>query len=384
MTNGYKLFILILINVLLACKYKIPDQLESVGQIETLTEIQQDSFDIKVQNLMKDYKVPGASFAFIRDGVVHATRTYGHIQKGSLASVSENTMFSVGSVSKVINALIILRLVNEETLKLDVDINQYLKGWKVDNNQYNKDNPVTLRAILSHTAGFSVHGFPDYLPEESVPDIIQTLNGEDPAKNDKVELVYPVGSKFQYSGGGITVSQKIVEDVTGKSYQEVAHEQIFAPLDLKRSSFENPLPKSWQNIAKAHNQNGHKVALPRGYQTMPEKAASGLWTTPTDLAKILVAFYNAKEEISNDFLSPQICEDMVTKVPPSNFGLGPGIATHRGEKLMQHAGSNDSYKAYFCFYYEKGFGFVACINSDVDNFIMKNLKVFEEQVRRIK
>lgn len=351
-----KYSLLILVITTFACNQYHPkvNQERLTEQLVQTSTVARDSFDIKVDSLMKHYKLQGTSISFIKNGVLHSTRTYGALQKGEAAKINEETMFSVGSVSKVVNAMLILKLVEAGKLKLDENINQYLVDWKVKDNKYTKDNPVTLKAILSHTAGFSVHGFADYLPEEAIPSTIQILNGVSPAKNDKVELIHPVGSKFSYSGGGITVSQKIVENVTGMPYHEAAHKYLFEPLGLKRSTYENPLPASWQNIAKAHDEQGNKVALPRGYETMPEVAASGLWTTPNDLAKILIAFYDSKENKNkNNFFPSKLCSEMVTIIPPGTFGLSPKLDVYKENKLMEHTGANDSYKAYFCFFMKK-------------------------------
>lgn len=375
-------YLLFLVITIFACNQYPPkvNSEEVIEQLATTSQVVPDSFDIKIDSLMKHYKLQGTSISFIKDGSLHSTRTYGDLQKGEVAKINEETMFSVGSVSKVVNALLILKLVAAGKLKLEEDINQYLVDWKVKDSKYTRDNPVTLKAILSHTAGFSVHGFADYLPGEAIPTTIQILNGVSPAKNDKVELIHPVGSKFSYSGGGITVSQKIVENVTGMPYHEAAHKYLFEPLGLKRSTYENPLPASWQNIAKAHDEQGNKVALPRGYETMPEVAASGLWTTPNDLAKILIAFYDSKENKNkNNFFSSKLCNEMVTIIPPSTFGLSPKLDVYKEVKLMEHTGANDSYKAYFCFFYEKGTGYIAFTNGGEGmDFLMKPILFFTD------
>ena len=344
-----------------------------------------DSFDIKIKKLKKDYNLPGLSFAFIKDGKFHSTRNYGKLQKSKAELINSETMFSVGSISKVVNALIILKLVEAGKLDLDVDVNQYLVDWKVEENQFTKNKKVTLRNILSHTAGFSVSGFPDYLPEEPIPTTLQILNGSGPAKNEKIKLISAVGNKFKYSGGGITVTQKIVEDVTGLSYHKAAKKILIDPLGLKRTTYENPLPSHWKNVAKAHNEKGEEVALPRGYQTMPESAASGLWTSTSDLAHILIEVYSSLEDRANPFLSKNLATEMITRVAPSEFGLGPKINSSKGDRLMQHTGANDSYKTYFCLFFERGLGYIGFTNgSQGMEFLMNELAFFDKHARNIK
>lgn len=342
------------------------------------SEVKNDNLDQEVKALMAEYNIPGVNMALLGNGRINSTRNYGVLQKGKKDLINDETMSSVGSISKVINAILILKLVNEGQLNLDKNVNDYLINWKVKENAHTKDNPVTLRRILSHTAGFSVSGFEDYLPLEEIPNIIQILNGEKPAKNTKVEVVFPVGSKYEYSGGGITVSQKVVEDVTGLSYAEAARQILFEPLNLGRSSYENPLPSSYQNVAKAHDENGNPIALPRGYETMPEQAASGLWTTPTELAKLLSVFIPTSDAKTVDFLSPKIVKDMVTPQTPGKYGLGPKIIENKGFKLIEHGGANDSFKAIFCFYPEKNVGYIVFANgSNGMDLIVDALPIFD-------
>jgi len=205
---------------------------------ETISIEKPDALDEKIEELMAAHKVPGVSIALLKNGKLNSIRNYGVLQSGKEQIVNQETMFSVGSISKVVNAIILLKMVQEGKLSLDENVNQYLTHWKIEENVFTKDKAVTLRKILSHTAGLSVSGFPDYLPEEELPTTMQILNGEKPAKNGRVEVILPVGSKFQYSGGGTTITQKIIEDVTGISYAEAANKYLFTPLNLKRTSFE--------------------------------------------------------------------------------------------------------------------------------------------------
>lgn len=380
--SKHLLFLILLIGIQ-ACK-QVPlsnKTSPTKAAVQTKTVVELDSFDIQINQLKAEHNLPGVSFAFIKDGNIHSTRQYGKLQKSKADLINSETMFSVGSISKVVNAFLILKLVDSGKLDLDTDINQYLIDWKVPQNRFTKSGPVTLRHILSHTSGFSVHGFADYLPEEPIPTTLQVLNGLAPAKNEKVALIFPVGSKEKYSGGAITITQKIVEDITGLPYHEAAQKLLIAPLGLKRTSYENPLPSHWKNVAKAHNESGEEVALPRGYQTMPEAAASGLWTSPSDLAQILIAVYASLEAHSDSFISKNLATQMITKVGPSKFGLGPGISSHKGDKLMQHAGANESYRAYFCFYFEKGTGYVGFTNgTNGMDFLMGSLDLFDNQL----
>ena len=277
-----------------------------------------------IADSLLDRRVPGASVAIIEDGRIIWSKGYGTKLVGSGEAVDADTVFSVGSVSKMINAALILRLVAEGLLDLDEDVNTYLTSWKVPDSPYTTERKVTLRTILSHTAGFSQHGFADFQPGEALPTAIQTLNGERPAKHPPVRLMFEPGERMDYSGGGITVSQVLVEDVTGLSYGEAARRYVFEPLGMTRSTFANPLPKEHGNIARAHGEHNNPTGLPRGWEAMPELAASGLWTSANDLALFVIALLG-KGDRPDAFLPPDLLADMMTRVPQSWHGLGPRL-----------------------------------------------------------
>ncbi len=303
-------------------------------------------FEEKLNGIMDKHNVPGVSIAVVENGNLKWAKGFGVIQKTSPEKINTETMFSVGSVSKVGTAVATLRLVKKDSLSLDDDVNTYLKSWKVPENQYTKNDKVTLKRIMSHTAGFNVHGFADFLPQEKLPTTIQILKGIHPAKNNPVQVNIPIGSRFRYSGGGTTVEQLVLEDVTGKDFDKVAKELIFDPLRMQRSTYKNPIPKEFDNIAKAHDRQGNPTALPRGYESMPENGASGLWTTPTDLAKLVIAILDSYHN-NNTYLGQAIAKQMMIPITPGDYGLGPRITEENGEVYFLHGGSNNSYKAYF-------------------------------------
>ncbi len=302
----------------------------------------------KLEDRMAYHQVPGVSVAVIRDGRLAWAKGYGVRQKGSKGSIDTQTVFSVGSVSKVGAAAATLRLVDDGDLELDQDVNEFLEDWKVPDNDYTQDAPVTLRRIMSHTAGLTVHGFQDFQPGERLPTTLEILDSEGPAKNDPVLVDYVPGTRFRYSGGGTTVEQLIVEEVMGVGFDKAAKELVFVPLGMNRSSYENPLPESHGNIAKAHDSEGQPRALPRGYEAMPEAAASGLWTTPSDFALLVIALIDSFHGEQEAFLSQSLAKDMMTRVAPSEYGLGPELDDGLGSDnpRFQHGGSNESYKAW--------------------------------------
>jgi len=299
-----------------------------------------------VAERMALHGVAGTSVAVLRDGKLAWARGYGVRQAGKAEPVTAETMFSVGSLSKVGTAAVVLRMVDEGRLDLDRDVNDYLKRWKVPASPLAQGRAVTLRRLLSHTAGLNVHGFPDYLPGAVLPTILDTLDGRPPSRTEAVRIVYTPGTQFRYSGGGVTVEQLVVEDVLGVDFETAAKRYLFEPLGMTRSTYRQPLDPQFGNIAKAHDGKGKPAALPRGYEAMPETAASGLWTTPSDYARMVAAFIASYRGAPGAFLSRSLAEQMMTEVAPGTVGLGPFIDGRGPTRRFQHGGSNDSYRAW--------------------------------------
>src|SRR5206468_690196 len=148
--------------------------------------------------------IPGLSLAIIQDGKVIRVKGYGVAEQGGERPVTASTLFQAGSISKSVAAVGALRLVQEGKLALDEDVNAKLTTWKVPENAFTREKKATLRGILSHTAGLTVHGFPGYAVDGPVPSLVQVLNGEKPTNTAPIRVDILPGSKWRYSGGGYT------------------------------------------------------------------------------------------------------------------------------------------------------------------------------------
>ncbi len=315
-----------------------------------------------LQARMGQHHVPGVAIAVLRDGkLVHSTG-YGTREAGTASAVDADTLFSVGSVSKVVTAATTLRLAADGKLALDQDIATYLRSWKVPATPQVPAPQLTLRMLMSHTSGLGVHGFADYLPGEPLPTLQQTLDGIAPAKNKPVRLLHTPGERGDYSGGGVMVEQQVLEDVTGQPLDAIARAQVFVPLGMQRSRYSDPQAGT-DNIAKAHDGDGALTALPRGWQSFPEQGASGLWTSANDLAAFVAAL-TASYRGQGNFLPRAIATDMMTEVSPSWHGLGPRLDGAGQARIFHHGGSNDSYRAWIEGYLETGDGFVILTNGE--------------------
>lgn len=315
-----------------------------------------------LQQRMTHHHVPGAAIAVLRDGKLVHVAGYGVRAAGTDAPVDADTLFSVGSVSKVVTAATTLRLVADGRLDLDQNIQQHLTDWQVPGTAATPHPRITLRMLLSHTSGLGVHGFADYLPGEPLPSVLQTLDGVPPAKNSPVRLIYPPGERGDYSGGGVMVEQHVLETVSAQPLDALARAQVFTPIGMSRSRFDDPPPDT-DNIANAHDSSGDVTALPRGWQSFPEAGASGLWTSAADLGRFVAAL-GASYRGTDRFLPRSLATGMMTRVGPSWHGLGPRLDGYGVQRIFHHGGSNDSYRAWIEGYLETGDGFVILTNGE--------------------
>jgi CubicO group peptidase (beta-lactamase class C family) len=310
---------------------------------------------------MAHHKVPGVAIAVLRDGKVVKAVGYGVREAGTRDKVDGDTLFSVGSISKVVTATTTLRLVADGRLDLDRDVDDYLKRWKLPASAEVPDPRVSLRMLMSHTSGLGVHGFADYQPAEPLPTLVQVLNGEKPAKNEAVRFKSPPGRLNDYSGGGVTVEQAVLEDATGQGLDGLAQSLVFKPLGMTRSTFESPLSAARGNIAKAHDGQGAPTALPRGWESFAEAGASGLWTSAGDLGRLVGGLIDSYQGLG-DLLPQPLATTMMTEVSPSPFGLGPRLGGAGPGRYFFHLGANQSYLAFMEGYLETGDGFVILTN----------------------
>ena len=311
---------------------------------------------------MAHYHVPGVSIALIDSGRVAWARGFGVGQAGTTDSVNDSTIFQAGSVSKPIAVTAMLRLVEQGKLSLDEDVNHYLDSWKLPENRFTSREKVTLRRIVSHSAGLTVHGFPGYAAGERIPTLQQILDGRKPANTPAVRVDTFPGARFNYSGGGLTIMQLLLIDVTGKSFPALMRELVLAPAGMTQSTYEQPLPDNRvANAARAHDASG--VMLPGRWHTYPEMAAAGLWTTPTDLARWALEITAERSGRSARVLSQPMVKQMLT-VQKAPLGLGVFLGGSGRSFHFGHGGDNEGFHADVIMYPETGQGAVIMTNGD--------------------
>jgi CubicO group peptidase (beta-lactamase class C family) len=317
---------------------------------------------LNLAQLMQAYNVPGLTIAVIDDYKIIWTKAYGVIGAGSQTPVTTKTLFQAGSISKPVAATAALALVQAGKLSLDEDVNQKLKTWKVPENEFTKDQKVTLRRLISHTGGLTVHGFPGYDVDAPMPTVVQVLNGEKPANTPPIRVDFVPGSQERYSGGGVTIEQLLMTDVTGKAFPELLRETVLSKIGMSDSSYDQPLPAARAALTATGTYGDGKPVHGR-WHIYPEMAAAGLWTTPTDLATFAIEIAQSRNGKSNKVLSQKTVEEMLTPVLPHGGALGFHVED-QNPGLFSHNGADEGFQAVLNMNWQTGKGAVIMANSD--------------------
>lgn len=317
--------------------------------------------------------VPGASIAIIDGGRVVWAGGFGVKEAGTMDPVTASTLFEAQSISKAVTATATLALADSGKLALDENVNTYLKSWKLPDNEFQAEQKVTLRRILSHSAGLNVGSFGGYRLGDSIPTLLQILNGEKPANNIPIRVEAVPGSTSRYSGGAAVVEQQLLMDVTGEPFSSLMKRLVLEPIGMTLSTYEQPLPEARRKeAASGHDGEG---ALVRGkWPIQPELAAAGLWTTPTELAKWALEITNAWSGRSSKLLSKKMATEMLTVQKPP-YGLGVQLQGTDRAFNFSHRGSIWGFRAIVVMFPAIGKGAVVMANADradalIDELVM--------------
>lgn len=316
--------------------------------------------DSALWHLMETYHVPVAGYAIIDHGQIVAAETLSMDPK---IKVSRESDFQAASISKSIAAYGVLRLVSEGKLNLDEPIKNKLSSWKIPENQYDKNHPITLRQILSMTSGLSVSGFGGYAQETPLPTSEEVLDGKSPANNSPVLVSYQPGSKYSYSGGGFQVLQQVLEDAEKKSFSELMKSLVLKPLDMNNSHYEFPVSARWRaQMVPAFLRDGEEIK--GGWHNYPIPAAGGLWSTPVDLAKFAMDVSHSYLNNTAGLLPKNIALQMLTRQMNSPFGLGLVVDGSGKYISFRKAGHNTGYWSELLMFPVTGQGVVIMTDSE--------------------
>ncbi len=300
---------------------------------------------------MADLHVPGVTIAAISNEHVDWARGYGVAALGGTA-VTPETLFSAESMSKPVTALAVLKLFEQQRIDLDRNVNEYLKRWKLPESSLPGSKTVTVRQLLTHTSGIGTHNGELYDTSKPLPTLLNDLDGVAPSRTPAVRIEEAPGAKFHYANGGYEVLQLLIEDVSGESFASFVSTNILKPAGMTRSSYDVPLSDELAAHAATAYLGDHAIPPRKYYNSNP--AAGGLWSTPTDMAKLLIEVQREYDGKSSRILKQSTIRQMLLPgpemMPGMLQGLGIVIGGKPGRHFMEHGGSgifHDEMVAYF-------------------------------------
>jgi CubicO group peptidase (beta-lactamase class C family) len=328
------------------------------GAIENdlVINVQGEERHVTLDEALKLLDIPSASLALIDEGRIAFASAYGK-------DATPDTVYQAASLSKFVAAIGAMRLVEDGTLDLDQDVNDKLTSWRVPSNALDAAHKVTLRGLLSMTGGIGVPGFLGYEAGASLPTLVEILDGAPPANSPPVTLIAVPGSAYHYSGGGYEIAETLMQDATGKPFPQVMQDLVLGPMGMTASSFDQP-PSAAFAARAVSGHFGDGTELPGRWHVFPEHAAAGLWSTPTDLAKLLVELSDVWQGLSSIFLRRQTLAEMLTPQNGGPYGLGAAIAGEGASLVLMKRGQNVGYQGYLILYPASGQGIVVMTNSD--------------------
>jgi CubicO group peptidase (beta-lactamase class C family) len=328
----------------------------------------QRALDSLVPALLEELATPGAAVALIRDGRVVVSKGYGWADRDAERRVTTSTMFNIGSISKTVAAWGLMRLVEDGKLALDTPVDQYLTRWHLPPSEFDHDE-VTLRRLLSHTAGLRLHGYPGFDPSETLPSVERSLSGATNGSGD-VRVIMEPGTKWQYSGGGFTIAQLLVEEVTGRPFNDYMQAEILEPLGMTSSSY------VWDEIVAARAATPYGPLGPIPGPRFTAQAAASLQTSLDEFVRFaLASMSSARAEFATEVLPPDVVAVMQEPVAPSSdYGLGYGVTgVLDGHRAVGHGGANAGWMARFLVVPRLGEGLVVMTNSTLGGEVHRYL-----------
>lgn len=334
---------------------------------------------------MRSYHVPGVSIAVIDNYQVVFAKGYGVTEFSGARPVDSTTLFLAGSISKPVFASGFLRFLEDRKISIDAEVNPLLTSWHLPASRFTEQQKVTLRHLLTHSAGLTVWGFPGYELGKPVPTVPQLLDGAPPANTPAVRNDTTPGARWLYSGGGMTIAQLVSTDVSGEAFPSLMRRLMLQPAGMTRSTYENPLPVNRRSEAAS----GHErldTPVQGGFHVYPEMAAAGLWTTASDLARWAIALSHSYRGEAGGVLSTSMARQMVSKQmhqqPPYGngyWGLGVAVAGDGDSLAFSHGGRDEGFVANMFMWPNRGRGLVVMTSGVAGGFIAEIERAFAEE-----
>ena len=326
------------------------------------------------------YDVPGVSVAFMRNGQLAWTMQSGVKDLTTELAVDENTVFQAGSISKPAFAAVLMKYRQVNSLDLDADVNTLLTSWQLPEHEWTGQDVVSLRRLLSHTAGTTVHGFPGYAAGEPVPTLQQVLEGAFTANTDAVVVDIQPGTQMRYSGGGTTLAQLTLQDEANEPLPTMSQRLLFKPLGMTRSGFDQPISKKLSNNM-ATPYDGDGAPIKGGAHTYATLAAAGMWSTPSDMLKMASGVRSAYLGQKTDWISQASAQEMLTNntpsIEPPNVGIGFFInMSDDGEVLgFGHGGADAGFMSQLYLELDTGNGYAIMTNGNNGRQLISELEI---------
>ncbi|MBK8937616.1 MAG: beta-lactamase family protein [Polyangiaceae bacterium] len=341
--------------------YAFPTEAAEAPRIERIAcSISVDKRRMSLEAAMRQYNVQGVSAAAMVGGRVVWARAWGLADAAKRTPMRPETVMQAASVSKPLTAVAVMRMVQAGKLNLDADVTQYFDGWEPQFK--GRKARLTLRQLLSHSAGLNVHGFKGYKSTVSdLPSTIDILNGR--GNSAKVKVALAPSAQQEYSGGGFVVVQAAIEGEVQDPFEAAMYDWLIKPFGLRRTTFmQPPSDDNLRTLASAHGPDGRPI--PGRFHVYPMMAAAGMWTTPTDLLTVagsLSASYNG----AGGPLSTALVRQMLTtQSPTGSVGIGWFLAD-RGGGVMEasHSGLNEGFSSAVSWRTD-GFGAAVMVNGE--------------------
>lgn len=283
-----------------------------------------------LEQRMKELKVPGVSITISNGKNVVLSKSYGHADVENKKELTNENLLACCSAGKIITAARILQMVDEKRLNLDQNVNNYLSVWKVPENSFTQQEKVTIRRLLEHYSGINGRGGTDFHITDTIPTTVELLNGIN-TYSEPVEVVRIPGSGYEYSANNYLILQLLITEMDG-SFSKSIEENIFEPLGMSNSTYENPHYSSVQDTyAIGYMDNGDPI--PNNWFVIPDLAAAGLWTTSYDLTKFISNIQYSLQNQKDGIISYDLIRELKLTDKGSHhlgFIAGPYTFGHPG------------------------------------------------------
>jgi CubicO group peptidase (beta-lactamase class C family) len=373
-------YLLLIVLIIVSCSSQSNEEQEQLQQriarfenrLQPNLQIQGDSIaSYNIEARMRELGIQGVSIAVLNNGKIEWAKGYGVADSAENRMVNAETLFLAGSISKPVAALRAHQLAEAGMIHLDTNVNNYLTSWQVPENEFTTNQKVTTRRILNHTAGLTVWGFPGYDKGDTIPSLVEVLEGK--GNTDSVRVYKEPGESWMYSGGGYSIMQLMMTDLEQKSFPQIMQANVLDPLGMTGSTFENPLPANYHSIA-ATGYRGNGEEVEGKWPIYPEMAAAGLWTTPSQLILWAKEIQQIQQGGADGLLKKETVDAMLT-AGMNDHGLGPGVSEH----WYGHGGADEGFRARMIAWKASPIAIVVMVNSDNGSIIQEILLSFAKE-----